>query len=109
MTKSSSGETNQPFDFEKENKFLKMTITELRNKMETLQIKQGEQIQLEKSMSADEIGHFDRASIWVRRCYCEKQEVNAAARRRRTNNGFRYCFQVNWLRLTNRMCDCQGV
>ena len=29
-------------DFEKENKFLKMTITELRSKMEELEIKQEE-------------------------------------------------------------------
>ena len=44
MTKDSSGSTSQPFDFEKENKFLKMTITELRNKMEQLQVKQTEKI-----------------------------------------------------------------
>ena len=58
MTKDSSGSSCQPFDFEKENKFLKMTITELRNKMEQLQIKQEEKIQLTKSMSTDEISQL---------------------------------------------------
>ena len=58
MTNGSSGSSNQPFDFEKENKFLKMTITELRNKMEHLQIKQEEKIQLTKSISADEISQL---------------------------------------------------
>ena len=38
MTKGASGSTNQPFNFEKENKFLKMTISELRNKMEQMEI-----------------------------------------------------------------------
>ncbi|SVD22969.1 uncharacterized protein METZ01_LOCUS375823, partial [marine metagenome] len=35
-----------------------MTITALRNKMESLQIKQEEKIQLTKSMSADEISQL---------------------------------------------------
>ena len=31
-------QSNQPFDFEIENKYLKLTITALRNQMEILQI-----------------------------------------------------------------------
>ena len=61
MTKDSSGSSNHPFNFEKENKFLKMTITALRSKMETLQIKQEERIQLTKSMSANEVSQLQIA------------------------------------------------
>ena len=36
MVANSSGSTGQPFDFEKENKYLKITISALRNQMEKI-------------------------------------------------------------------------
>jgi len=53
-----SEQSNQAFDFETENQYLKLTITALRDKIETLQIKQDEKIQKTKSASADEISQL---------------------------------------------------
>ena len=55
MTLDPLENSNQVFDFEKENKYLKLTITALRNQMEKLQIIQDEKNQQIKSCSADEI------------------------------------------------------
>ena len=45
MTQDTSEQSNQPFDFETENKYLKLTITALRNQIEKFQINQEEKIQ----------------------------------------------------------------
>ena len=45
MTQDTSDQFKQPFDFETENKYLKLTITALRNQIEKLQIDQEEKIQ----------------------------------------------------------------
>ena len=42
---SSSSNMNQPFNFENENKYLKITISSLREKLEKLKIQQQEEIQ----------------------------------------------------------------
>ena len=55
MSPNSSGQSNQPFDFQKENKYLKMTISALRDQMEKIEIVQAEKIQKTKSESANEI------------------------------------------------------
>ena len=75
MSKNSKGSSSQPFDFERENKFLKMTISELRNKMEELQIKQEEKIQLTKSISSDEISQL-QDTVSTLRIEMEKTSID---------------------------------
>ena len=53
-----SEQSNETFDFEIENKYLKLTITALRNQIEKLQINQEEKIQKTKYDSVDEISQL---------------------------------------------------
>ena len=49
MTQDTSEQSNQPFDFETDNKYLKLTIIALRNQIEKFQINKEEKIQKTKS------------------------------------------------------------
>ena len=75
MTTDSSGSTNQPIDFEKENKYLKLTISALRNQMEKFQIKQEEKIQKTRFESTDEISQL-QTTVGALRAEMEKHQIS---------------------------------
>ena len=70
-----SERSNQPFDFETESKYLKLTITALRNKMEKLQINQEENNQKALSDSADAI-HQLQNTVTALRSKIEKFQIS---------------------------------
>ena len=70
-----TGSGSQPFNFETENKFLKITITALRDKMEDLKIKQEENIQRAKAGSADEISQLQQ-TVNALRAEMEKTQIS---------------------------------
>ena len=67
----STDHSNQPFDFQKENKYLKMTISALRDQMEKIELVQAEKIQKTKMLTKQnlwgifkiEIMFFNKISI----------------------------------------------
>ncbi len=75
MTSDTSGSTHQSFDFEKENKYLKLTISALRSQMENFQIKQEEKIQKTRSESADEISQL-QTTVGALRAEMEKNQIS---------------------------------
>ena len=75
MSINPSGPANQPINFETENKYLKLTLTSLRDKMEGLKIKQAEKIQRTKAKSADEISQLQKA-VNALRFEMEKSQNN---------------------------------
>ena len=58
MSAATSESGNTPFNFEAENKYLKVTISALREQMESLQNKQAEEIQRTKAGSQDQISQL---------------------------------------------------
>ena len=70
-----TGSGSQPFNFETENKFLKITITALRDKMEDLKIQQEDNIQRAKAGSADEISQLQQ-TVNALRSEMEKTQIS---------------------------------
>ena len=60
MNTSTSNSENKPFNFEAENKYLKITISALREQMEELQLNQADEIQKTKAGSQDEISQLQK-------------------------------------------------
>ena len=75
MTQDTSEQSSQPFNFETENIYLKLTITALRNQIEKLQINQEEKNQKTKSDSADEISQLQN-TVNALRSEMEKSQIS---------------------------------
>ncbi len=74
MSLNTTAPDNQPFDFEKENNYLKLTLEALRNKMDNLQIQQEEEIQKTKAGFKDEINQLQN-TINALRSKIEKSQI----------------------------------